>query len=175
MFKINDSVVLDSITAAHYSLHRLSSQRNYSWSFIGTVQAHKERGHALNVFSKWEPHLVSSGLRAEEMREIYNNSKFVLVGRGQANLDCFRIYEAIIAGAVPILVGSTYELERAFEFEGDFPPFLFAESYEKALEISQQKTNEEINIMREKVVKWYIDRISLIKRRIRLFLDVYPS
>ncbi len=36
------------------------------------------------------------------MFEKYKEAKFVLSGRGQLNLDCFRIYEAIIAGALPV-------------------------------------------------------------------------
>jgi hypothetical protein len=36
------------------------------------------------------------------MIKVYNSSKFVVVGRGHSNLDCFRIYESIVGGALPV-------------------------------------------------------------------------
>ena len=36
---------------------------------------------------------------------IYSQSIFVFNGRGNVFLDCFRLYEAIIAGAIPVIVG----------------------------------------------------------------------
>ena len=54
------------------------------------------------VFSDWKPFIHDAGLSPIQMREIYLSSRFVVVGRGQSNLDCYRIYEAIICGAVPV-------------------------------------------------------------------------
>lgn len=117
---------IDSLTAAKNSLLRKASDRNNSWSFVGspldflfihlpalirltgsilcagTVQGHKDRAFALAVFSAWKPFVHDAGLTPIQMRNIYLDSKFVLIGRGQSNLDCYRIYEAIIAGAVPV-------------------------------------------------------------------------
>lgn len=93
---------LSAIDAVTYSMSRRAVDRNYSWSFVGGLKGHKERGHAIDVFTKWQPHYISHALASTEMRKVYNDSKFVLVGRGQANLDCFRIYEALICGAIPV-------------------------------------------------------------------------
>lgn len=168
------NVSLDSVDVARYSLSKRAASREYNWSFVGGVAGHKERHYAIATFSTWDKHLQDAGLSPPQMRGIYNNSKFVLVGRGQVNLDCFRIYEAIIAGAVPVVVGSKWERERTFEFEGDLPPFLFADSYPEALETCRSMADEEVDKLREANVKWYIERVLRIRRRIDLFLTVYP-
>ena len=105
MLNVNESdptVKLTSVDAARFSLSRNSDMRNYSWSFVGGLKGHKERNHAIEVFSKWEPHFISHALASTEMRKVYNDSRFVLIGRGQVNLDCFRIYESLICGALPV-------------------------------------------------------------------------
>lgn len=73
-----------------------------------------------------------------------------------------------------IVVGGRWERERTFEFEGDLPPFVFEEEYPAALERCKNMTDAEIDKLREDNVHWYIDRISSIKRKISLFLQVYP-
>lgn len=169
----NDSMT--SIEAATYSLERNSYNRNYSWSFIGDVRSHKERVIALDTFSGWQPNFFDAGMPPSKIREIYNNSKLVLVGRGHVNLDCFRIYEAIICGAVPIVVGPKEEREKAFEFEGDFPPFIFADNWPAALQFCQNLTNSDIDKLRSENINWYINRVKYVKRKIDFTLSVFPE
>lgn len=88
--------------AAAYSTSKLAADRPVQWAFIGTIQGHKERVGAINTFYNWQPHIIDAGLTAKQMVAQYNTSKFVLIGRGYTNLDCYRIYEAIIAGAIPM-------------------------------------------------------------------------
>jgi hypothetical protein len=146
----------DSALVALQSLQYTSSMRDYNWAFIGSEhrQYHTERIEALKVFSSWSPHYRGSGLRPRQMRDIYLRSKFVLVGRGASNLDCFRIYEAILAGAIPIVVGSRTELTATFEYNGDMPPLLFAQDYPEALNRTRQMDTSEIDLHRYKAVQW---------------------
>jgi len=97
----NNGFITSDIIALQ-NKHILSSQRSLNWSFIGTTSGRKERAHAISVFSTWNNHTIDAGLTAPQMHEIYKQSKFVIIGRGQANLDCFRIYESLIAGAIPV-------------------------------------------------------------------------
>ena len=165
---------MTSIEAATYSLERISNTRNYSWSFIGNIMSHKERVIALDVFTAWKPNFVDLGIPPLKMREIYNNSKLVLVGRGHVNLDCYRIYEAIICGAVPIVVGPKKEREHAFEFEGDFPPFIFADNWPSALQLCQNLTDSDIDKLRRDNINWYINRVKYVMRKIDFILSVFP-
>ena len=38
-------------------------------------------------------------------------------------------YQALICGALPVVVGNGYEVDRTFEFEGSVPPLVFANDY----------------------------------------------
>ena len=46
--------------------------------------------------------------------ETYGGAIFVPIGRGFDTLDCYRIYEACAAGAIPIIVGTPAELTATF-------------------------------------------------------------
>ena len=120
-----ENMTLSSFDVAKYSSTIDADSRNLSWAFVGTIAQHHERPHMINVFREWLPHIVrTGGLQPQEMRDIYLRSKFVLVGRGFCSLDCFRIYESLICGALPVVVGNPYELAQTFEFEGDLPPLV---------------------------------------------------
>lgn len=157
---------ISSVDVALHSSKILSSQRSYNWSFYGQIRGRKERGHAVEVFSQWQNYSSGDGITAAEVFEKYKEAKFVLSGRGQLNLDCFRIYEAIIAGALPVLVASQREYEDSFSFEGYVPPLVHAESYEEALELCQRMTDRQIDDRRHRVVSWYVQRIRYIRHRI---------
>lgn len=127
----------------------------------------------IEAFKDWYPNEVRSGLQPPEMRKIYTNSKFVLVGRGQSSLDCYRIYEAIICGALPLIVGNGGEIRQTFEFEGDFPPLVVAKDYATALIICKGFSNDDIDVRRRELIAWYQTRIQFIMRRIDFNLNVF--
>ena len=80
-----------------------------------------------------------------EMGQIYNNTVFVIVGRGWISLDCFRIYEAIIAGAIPLVVGDPTEISRLFHYNGNVMPLLTADTWDKMLAICQNMTDDQVS------------------------------
>lgn len=162
-----------STDAISWSNKKLSADRNVSWSFLGAIRNHHDRVKMIDTFSSWLPHIADVGFSPQEMKNVYNSSKFVLIGRGQASLDCFRIYEAIICGAIPVIVGPQWELGSVFEFEGDSPPFLFANEYAEALETCRTMSDAQIDAQRQAITSWYIDRIELIKRRIIYYSNKY--
>jgi hypothetical protein len=57
----------------------------------------------------------------------------VICGRGNCSLDCFRIYEAIVAGAIPVIVGGQDEINRTFYYNNCLPPLLYFSSWEEAV------------------------------------------
>jgi hypothetical protein len=128
----------------------------------------------IEAFKDWYPNEVMSGLQPPAMREVYSNSKFVLVGRGQSSLDCYRIYEGIICGALPVIVGNEGEVHGTFEFEGDFPPLVIASDYSTALNLCIGFSNDDIDLRRKELISWYNARIQLIMRRIDFVLQVFP-
>lgn len=69
---------------------------------------------------------------------MYLQSVFVPIGRGGASLDCFRMYEAFRAGAIPVVVGPKEEVERTFSTfvgsEGRLAPCVYSETWLAAVD-----------------------------------------
>jgi len=111
-----------------------SKERKYLWSFIGSVVGHPvERRQIIEAFSNLKgtgtEGIIELGLSAPQMRDVYGASKFVVIGIGHRNLECFRMYEAIVSGAIPV-VAHTYEsVLGSFDFGGDYPPFVTHEPF----------------------------------------------
>ena len=106
--------------------------RKYVWSFIGNMK--QDRAEMLTVFeSKFPNYFCDNGISPKDMYDIYRDSIFVVNGRGNVSLDCFRLYEAIIAGAIPVLVGDKAEIDHVFYFNGDKPEYwIIADNWEEA-------------------------------------------
>jgi hypothetical protein len=98
--------------------------RSYDWSFIGALK--QDRPKMIKTFSRSLPKsYVSHNDSAQRTFEIYKDSVFVPNGRGFVVLDCLRLYEASLAGAIPVVVGSESEIAETFRFDGGLPPWIF--------------------------------------------------
>ena len=88
-------------------------ERKYKWSFIGSIK--KDRQELIDKFSKkFNENFVGNNINPLDMLNIYNDSVFVPNGRGNVRLDCFRIYEAILSGCIPIIVCEESEFNETF-------------------------------------------------------------
>lgn len=104
MLELPNGEYITSIQASRDSLKMRTSDRNTTWSFVGSLKRHtreRERQEILMTFKSWG-HSVVASVPSPQMREIYNSSRFVLMTRGHANLACFRFFEAMICGAIPV-------------------------------------------------------------------------
>lgn len=97
------------------------SERKYIWSFVGTMK--QDREIMIRAFSNMKPYVFQKAKPAE-MKEIYRESIFVPNGRGFFMLDCFRLYEATLCGAIPVVVGNHNEIKNSFESLQQ-PPFIY--------------------------------------------------
>ena len=154
-----------STTLARWSLARTTTDRAYKWTFIGSFhgKGEQDRKTAIETFAKWEPHFQSNSLKHHEMAAVYNNTVFVLVGRGWVTLDCFRIYESLIGGALPLVVGSKDEVGHLFHYNGADMPLITADSWPSMLTICQGMTAAQIDEKRRELVMWYVNKIDHIK------------
>jgi hypothetical protein len=117
------------------------TERNYDISFVGELKSNRSEmlkafecepcAYIRTVQNTWDVNNLP--ISPPDLFGIYSNSKFVLCGRGNFTLDSFRIYEAIAAGAIPIVVGDHEECIRTFWYGGDVPPILFADTWTDAL------------------------------------------
>ncbi len=88
------------------------SSRSYVWSFVGQKSGKPTREAMLSEMSllPWNSftHLTEiwddpQSLSASEVKAVYSNSIFVPCPRGNDSLDSFRVWEALEAGALPIV------------------------------------------------------------------------
>lgn len=121
---------------------KLIKDREINCSFIGSMKS--DRSHMATIIKN---HITNTNIlfvnnnwnidtltySPESCYTLYNNSIFVTNGRGNCSLDCFRIYEAIIAGAIPVIVGSVDEINATFHYNNDVPPLIHDTSWEKVI------------------------------------------
>lgn len=145
------------------------SNKKYDWSFIGIVKSDREE--MLNTFSQLSNHYVSTNLSKEEMCKIYSQSIFVPCGRGNSSLDCFRLYESSMNGAIPVIVGSEKEINHTFKYENN-PPWIFAKTWEEARETCENllKNQSKLNDLKNDTVSWWKNRIEVIQNKVKSVL-----
>ena len=118
--------------------------RMYKAAFIGELKS--DRFEMLDAFEQgfmkdelffratrngWElPKLQYS---PSATNEVYGDSIFVPIGRGNQSLDCFRFYEAIVSGAIPVIVGDINEINMTFQYDGYMPSFLYTKNWTEAV------------------------------------------
>jgi hypothetical protein len=154
------------------------TEREYNSSFIGAKKA--DRGQMNDVLNK---HMLRTNIKfvgnnwnindlsysPKHMFDIYNNSIFVVNGRGNTNLDCYRIYEAIVAGAIPVIVGKQEEINTTFNYNNSIPPFIYGESWENVVVICNEllNNNEKLEEKQQELLFWWENQISIIKEKIK--------
>jgi hypothetical protein len=95
-----------------------ANDRTYDWSFVGCLKS--DRRIAIDSFiNGWDnATYFAKPTSVTNLTNIYKNSKFVISPRGNTSLLCFRTFEAITCGAIPVVSGCTrQELERTYNFQ----------------------------------------------------------
>lgn len=132
--------------------------KKLKWSWFGEVKS--DRMEMLNKFKKLNPYVIGSSASKEVMCKSYSQSIFVPCGRGNSTLDCYRLYESSMNGAIPVVVGSKEEIESTFKYEEN-PPWVFAESWNEAVEKCANSSVDSGN-----AVQWWNQRVDKIRRKI---------
>ena len=100
-----------------------------------------------------------------ELFSIYNDSIFVINGKGNFSIDCFRIYEAVVSGSIPIIVGEKNELKRVFFFnDNTLPPFIFADNWSDAVTICKNLLEDKTQLqnIQDANINWWKNKITEI-------------
>lgn len=145
------------------------SDRSCNWSFFGEIKS--DRFEMIENFKTIDNYLMGSGIKRSYMADIYLNSIFVPSGRGNSSLNCFRLYEASMSGAIPIVVGSKEELDMTFEYEEN-PPWIFSDSWNNAVEICKEllKDLDKLQEMQDYLLCWWNNRIRKIQEKVNQVL-----
>ncbi len=85
------------------------AQREHLWSFAGHLKgtrfemlrsAQKIPGGKFHTTQQWND---PNGLNTQQYAELLSNTTFSLSPMGNYSIDCFRVYESLEAGAIPII------------------------------------------------------------------------
>lgn len=146
------------------------NERYYNWTHFGYLKS--DRYEMLNCFSDIHTHYSASGIPTNEVRDYYLNSIFVPCGRGNMSLNCYRLYEASMMGAIPVLVGSKEEVDTTFKYEEN-PPWLIFESWQEASRECKNLLDQKDKIqqIQDKLLEWWKKRIDNVKYQIKNTLD----
>ena len=143
-------------------------EREFDCSFIGSLKS--DRFDMLSMFNKYMEKtniiVVDNTWNIDTLAyspsacfDIYNNSIFVICGRGNSSLDCFRIYEGIVSGAIPVIVGTQDEIKRTFNYGNNIPPLLYFDDWESAaINCNNLLTDiPKLQNIQDRIRTWYND------------------
>eukprot|EP00750_Incisomonas_marina_P030001 INCI7251.6.p1 GENE.INCI7251.6~~INCI7251.6.p1 ORF type:complete len:603 (-),score=117.21 INCI7251.6:591-2399(-) len=153
---------------------RDAGNRHYLFNFMGSIKVGQERDreHLRDVLNShnWtmptHVRMFDQLVRnpdtstVEEYRDTLLASSFTLAPVGTAD-DCFRFWEAIEAGSIPIFVrrmGNAYKHQRcpdAFEdvLAAD-PPIVLLNDWDELPDFAEHVTEEQIDDLRRRMVVW---------------------
>lgn len=136
-------------------------EKKLNWSFFGNSKT--DRQEMIESFKQLSPYFMGNSISKELMCKIYSSSFFVPCGRGNSSLDCFRLYEASMNGAIPVVVGSQEEIKSTFKYEED-PPWIFSENWQGAVVQCKKILEDEVNY--QKVLNWWNSRVFKINQKV---------
>lgn len=147
----------------------------YNWCFIGTIHS-SERIKSLKHFENIRPYCLitgdtfGKGVDIATYKEIMCQSRFALCLMGQGNIETFRIYEAMEANCIPVVIAYTkYQQIYPSYWHKIFPwisnekdlPFIisYTDSWEDASSILTNKLEslspQEYLEMRKKLINFW--------------------
>jgi len=147
------------------------SERKLNWSYVGDMNK-SDRKELYNNFTRMPEYKCENGISAERMSKIYSDTIFAPCGRGNASLNCMRLYESSMVGAIPIVVGSKEEIKDTFVFEEN-PPWLFFNSWQEAENKCQELLNDKIELQKiqDNILYWWNNRIQKVKNSVNNILN----
>ena len=162
------------------NIHHSNQIKKYDFAFVGELK--NDRKYMLDKFSKIFKnnaiHLSKTNwsnpnnqtIKPHELFNLYKQSLFVPIGRGNISLDCFRIYEAIVAGAIPVMCCTSEEIKMTFNFYKKTPNIIFADTWDKAVLISKRYHADKgkLNNIISSNYSWFNDQITHIYKKLNL-------
>jgi hypothetical protein len=154
--------------------------RPLDWAFVGTIKYDRyemcsrfkeafNNGQCITGDNYWDRDITKQVVKPSDMAEIYKNAIFIPNGRGNISLDCFRIYEAVVCGAIPVIIGTEEEIKTTFYFNGNIPYFIRAMSWIEAVNKCKSLLNnlDELENIQKMNFKWWKSIINNIRNTIK--------
>ncbi len=147
------------------NFHPIADRINI-WGFAGNPDK-QNRADVLQLFTQWKAGVQVQNISPADMYDLYQNCIFVPSPRGNIRLDCFRLYEASIAGAIPVVAASKEEIADTFCKE-ESPPWIFADTWKQVIEICQTELESPdlLQQRQELILSWWKARVENVRTRI---------
>lgn len=134
------------------------SVRKFKWSFIGALKGNREvilnrlMPHKPFFYKKISYWNSNDSLTTADYRNVLLSTQFVPSMKGNYSFDCFRTYEALEAGSIPITNVAYYrELAKICGFNEE-PPFVdFGDNLDEIF----NRSEEEIESLRRVCFWWW--------------------
>lgn len=169
-----------------------ATRRRYVWSFIG--QANKSsRPDAVRALGRIEPHFLyctddvpglatlnrvdgrSRRLAPEEFSQVLLESAFSPCPMGNVNIECFRVYESLECGAIPI-VERRATLDYYRKLLGDHPMPTVRSWSEAARMMRRMLRNpDDINVLQQQCMAWWDGYKRDYRAEVGRFLQERPA
>ena len=142
------------------------NERKYTWAFIGNMK--QDREELIDKFKNNFNNYYFQKTDPNEIYNIYNNSIFVPNGRGNITLDCLRLYEGALAGAIPVIMGNIDEIKYTFDFNNNRPPFIYVETWDEAIIKCKEllKNPKKLTEIQNNILFWWNNIIKNIRMKI---------
>jgi hypothetical protein len=154
-----------------------TSERKYVWSFAGDTER-GSRPEMLSALESIRPHFSrstdrsqSAPLTPEEYQHVLEDTIFAPCPMGRINLECFRLYEALECGAIPI-VERRFGLDYFSSLLGRHP-FLTVRKWSELKDILVLFVNDPHRLAEKQseVGSWWKAHKASIKRNINNFFE----
>ena len=148
------------------------NERLLIWSFIGRIKS--DRQELIDKFKEFNTnYIVNNNILPIKMAKIYEESIFVPNGRGNVTLDCFRLYEAVLCGAIPIVVGNEEEINITFCYNNNKPPFIYESSWDNAVTKCKYllENKDKLKETQDNIFRWLKDYLEELQIKIKNILE----
>ncbi len=149
------------------------SQRKYSWSFLGQINKNNrkimfEEMTSLNLPSYWHFNTCFNSfdcLSTKDYQNIMEQTLFAPCPCGWVNLDCYRLYESLESGCIPIVERG---LDDYFYKLYTNPPFIICKTWADAPKIITYLLNhpDELEELRKNCFDWWANYKIELKNKI---------
>lgn len=139
------------------------NDRKNIWCFSGSNKG--DRGVMLEQLSDIKP-FFNQSTQAFESTDMFNNSKFAFCPPGNFNIECYRIYEAMYNGSIPIVVGNEQQIMK-FKSTFEIPlPCYFVENIQQMKDIINKTSEQELIIVQRNCIDWCYNISDIIRNNI---------
>ncbi len=153
-------------------------ERQYTWAFLGDLKKTTRKIMYNNMkkipgnyyVHKFAGFLAENALSREEYRDILQETIFIPSPQGNVSLDCFRTYEALESGAIPIV--ERRSIDYYSKILGEYP-FPSVRNWDEVAPLLKQllKHPDQLENQRKKCFFWWLNYKKTMQDNVKKIID----